>query len=94
MIKSFNDKETERLFITGKSSIFPSSIIKTSLRKLDYLNSAVAIKDLRIPPGNRLEMLRGTLKGKYSIRINEQFRIVFDFEKSNAYEVEIIDYHK
>ena len=94
MIKYFKDKETEKLFLTGKSSKFPPSIIKISLRKLDYLNSAVSINDLKVPPGNRLEALKGNFKGKFSIRINDQFRIIFGFGKSNAYDVGIIDYHK
>jgi len=93
LIKNFYDKETEKLYITGKTARFPNSIIKASLRKLDYLNAAVSLNDLTVPPGNRLEALKGDLKGKYSIRINEQYRIIFKFEKSNAYDVEIIDYH-
>jgi proteic killer suppression protein len=94
MIKSFSDQKAELLYITGKSSFFPSSIIKVALRKLDYLNAARNINDLRIPPGNRLEKLKVDLEGYYSIRINDQFRIIFRFEQSNAYEVEITDYHK
>jgi len=77
LIKNFNDKETEKSFVTGKSSKFPSAIIKTALRKLDYLNAAVSIQDLKIPPGNRLEALKGEYKSKFSIRINNQYRIVF-----------------
>jgi proteic killer suppression protein len=94
LIKNFNNRETEKLFIRGKSTKFPNTIIKAALRKLDYLNSAVSLTDLKVPPGNRLEALRGDLRGKYSIRINEQYTIIFIFEKSNAYSVEIIDYHK
>ncbi|NLT50579.1 MAG: type II toxin-antitoxin system RelE/ParE family toxin [Ignavibacteria bacterium] len=93
MIKSFADKETEELYFTGKSKKMNQVIIKTALRKLDYLNAAVSIKDLKVPPGNRLEALKGDLKGKYSIRINDQYRIIFYFEDVNAFEVEIIDYH-
>ncbi|GMR25201.1 MAG: type II toxin-antitoxin system RelE/ParE family toxin [Ignavibacteria bacterium] len=94
MIKSFQYRETEKLFITGKSRKFPPAIIKTSIRKLDYINAVNNILDLRIPPGNKLEMLKGNLKGKYCIRINDQYRIIFRFEKSNAFDVQIIDYHK
>ena len=94
MIKSYQDRQTEKLFITGRSRTIPPSIIKTSLRKLDYINAAYNIYDLRIPPGNKLEILKGNLKGKYSIRINDQYRIIFRFEKSNAFDVQIIDYHK
>lgn len=93
MIKSFKDKATENLFITGKFVTLSSSIVKVALRKLDYLNAAKIITDLRIPPGNRLEKLKGEFSGKFSIRINDQYRIVFRFVQSDAYEVEIIDYH-
>ncbi len=93
MIKSFKNRLTENLFITGKSVGIPNTIIKVALRKLDYLNAAKIITDLRVPPGNRLEKLRGEFSGKYSIRINDQYRIVFRFEQSDAFEVEIIDYH-
>ena len=77
MIKSFSDKTTEKLYITGKSIRFPFSTLKTALRKLDYLNAAISLQDLISPPGNRLEALKGDLKGKYSIRINDQYRIIF-----------------
>jgi len=93
MIKSFADKNTEKLYITGKSSKIKPAIISTALRKLDYLNAANSVNDLRIPPGNRLELLKGDLAGKYSIRINNQYRIAFNFEMGNAYNVEIKDYH-
>ena len=93
MIKSFRSKDTEKLFLRGKSQKIPSEIIKTSLRKLDYLNAAKNLNDLKVPPGNRLEQLKGNLSGKYSIRINEKYRIVFNFEDGNAYDVEITDYH-
>lgn len=93
MIKSFKNKATEDLFITGKSVILSNPIVKVVLRKLDYLNAAKIITDLRVPPGNRLEKLKGNFSGKYSIRINDQYRIVFRFEQLDAFEVEIIDYH-
>lgn len=93
MIKSFKDKAVESLYLTGKSNVYPSSIIKIALRKLDYLNAAKVITDLKIPPGNRLEKLKGDLIGKYSIRINDQYRIVFIFNRSDAFEVDLIDYH-
>jgi toxin HigB-1 len=93
MIVSFADKESERLFITGKSKRFPASIWKTSLRKLDYLNRAKVLHDLQAPPGNNLEALKGNLKRKYSIRIDGQFRIVFRFSAGDASDVEVADYH-
>ncbi|MBI9071409.1 MAG: type II toxin-antitoxin system RelE/ParE family toxin [Melioribacteraceae bacterium] len=93
MIVIFNSKNTEKLYITGKERKFPQAIIKVALRKLDYLNAAKDLNDLKIPPGNRLESMKGSYNGKYSIRINDQYRIVFKFENSNAYEVELVDYH-
>lgn len=93
MIKSFSDDESERFYITGKSKKIPSTIHKAALRKLDYLNSAVTVEDLRIPPANRLEKLKGDLQAFYSIRINKQYRIIFRFEDGDAYDVKITDYH-
>ncbi len=93
MIRTFADKDTEKLFVTGKSKKYSSAVCKIGIRKMDYLNSAINIDDLRIPPGNRLEALRGKYKGKFSIRINDQYRIIFRFVDSDVYDVEIIDYH-
>jgi len=93
MIKSFNNKVSEKFYITGKSKKIPADIYKVALRKLDYLNSATELNDLKVPPGNRLELLKGDLEGKYSIRINGKYRIVFSFVKGDVYDVEIIDYH-
>jgi len=93
MIKSFADKETEHFYSTAKSKKIPSTIHRVALRKLDYLNTTYVLDDLRVPPANRLEALERELKAKYSIRINKQYRIVFGFENSNAYDVMITDYH-
>ena len=93
MIVAFADKETERFYLTGKSKRFPASLFKAAIRKLDYLNRAKVVQDLQAPPGNHLEALKGDRKGKYSIRINDQFRIVFAFHDGDASEVEITDYH-
>ena len=93
MIKSFSDKESESFYVTGKSRKIPSTIHKVALRKLDYLNSAFELDDLKVPPANRLEKLSGDLKGFYSIRINKQYRVVFKFENNNAHEIKITDYH-
>ena len=71
----------------------PQTIWKVAQRKLDLLNATHSLNDLRVPPANRLEALKSSLKGKYSIRINDQYRLVFEFRDGNAYEVEIIDYH-
>jgi len=94
MIKSFRDKETETLYVTGKSRKFPEAVCYVGLRKLDYLNAANRLDDLKAPPGNRLEALKGDYKGKHSIRINDQYRIVFKFIDSDAFDVEITDYHR
>jgi proteic killer suppression protein len=93
VIISFKDRETEKLFITGKSKKIPSTLIKASIRKLDYLNRAKTLQDLESPPGNRLEALKGVLKGKHSIRLNDQYRIVFEFHNGDAVDVHVTDYH-
>jgi toxin HigB-1 len=93
LINSFACKETELIWKGYVSKKFPSTIQQTTRRKLVHINSAIKINDLRVPPGNRLEKLEGKLKGKHSIRINDQWRIVFNWENGNAFEVEIIDYH-
>ncbi len=85
---------TERFFINGKSKKIPIEIQKVALRKLDYLNAANELSDLKIPPANRLEKLQGDLKEFYSIRINKQYRVVFRFENGDAYDVAIIDYYR
>ncbi len=93
MIKSFQDKACKAFYTTGKSRTLPPDIQKVALRKLDYLNNARDLNDLKIPPANRLEGLKGDLKGYYSIRVNKQFRVIFRFEDNNAYDVKIVDYH-
>lgn len=94
MIKSFADKRTQELFIKGKSKSFPTSITERAVRKLEYINLATKIEDLRVPPGNRLHALSGDRKGQYAIAINNQWRICFQFLDGDAYDVEICDYHK
>jgi Plasmid maintenance system killer protein len=93
MIKSFKSKEAEKIFNREYSLKLPSDIRRTALRKLLMIHAAVSINDLRIPPANHLERLRGNRQGKYSIRINEQWRICFTWRQSDACEVEIEDYH-
>jgi len=93
MIKSFLDSATQEFYVTGKSKKIPATIHKVALRKLDYLNAANFVEDLRIPPANRLEKLSGNLDGFYSIRINKQYRIIFKFIGNDAYDVKITDYH-
>ena len=78
MIKSFSEKESEKLYVTGRSNKFLAAVCNVGIRKLDFLNGAKSLDDLRMPPGNRLEPLKGQYKGKHSIRINDHFRIVFN----------------
>ena len=93
MIKSFGDKETKLIFNELVSRKFPQSIQKVALRKLIMINNSKSLEDLRIPPSNRLEALKGNKKGQHSIRINDQFRICFKFSEGDFYEVTIVDYH-
>jgi len=93
VIKTFKDGETEKVFHRERSKKLPPDIQPVALRKLRMLNNAYAINDLRIPPANRLEKLSGDRSGQYSIRINDQWRICFEWKSNNAFEVEITDYH-
>lgn len=93
MIKSFGDKETQKIWEGIGSKKLPNEIQGISRRKLRMLNNSQNINDLRIPPANHLEKLSGDLSGYYSIRINKQWRIIFNWENENASEVSIIDYH-
>lgn len=93
MIKSFNCKETERIFSRDYSKKFPQEIQRIALRKLRMLNRAREIRDLKIPPGNRLEALKGNRKGQHSIRINNKWRVCFQWNGTDALNVEIVDYH-
>jgi len=93
MIQTFKCKETEKIWNQDFSKKFPVNIQGIALRKLFMIQRARELKDLRIPPGNHLEKLKGDRKDQYSIKINDQFRICFEWEDSNAYEVEIVDYH-
>ena len=92
MIKSFRDQDTEELFHDLLVPRF-RAIERPARRKLLYLHRARRLEDLKAPPGNRLEPLRGDRKGQYSIRINDQWRICFKWDEDNAYDVEIVDYH-
>ncbi|MBN8668492.1 MAG: type II toxin-antitoxin system RelE/ParE family toxin [Chitinophagaceae bacterium] len=93
MIISFGDKETENIWIGIRVKKWPIQIQEIGRRKLRMINNAVDLTDLKIPPANRLEKLSGNLKFFYSIRINDQWRIIFKWSAGNASEVEIIDYH-
>lgn len=93
MILSFRDTETERLWREGKTRRLPAALRRTAFRKLAILNAAVELANLRVPPGNRLEALKGTRQGQHSIRVNDQYRVCFAWRDGNAYDVEIVDYH-
>ncbi len=93
MIKSFRCKETGKIFGRSRSSRLPADMQRTALRKLVALDAAAVLADLRIPPANRLEKLTGRREGRYSIRINDQWRICFRWQRGDAYEVKIVDYH-
>ncbi|MBC7693923.1 MAG: type II toxin-antitoxin system RelE/ParE family toxin [Burkholderiales bacterium] len=93
MIVSFGDKTTQKTWEGERVKGFATDIQEITRRKLRMLNNSVDIKDLMIPPSNRLENLRGNLKEFYSIRVNDQWRIIFKWENGNAFDVELIDYH-
>jgi len=93
MIRSFKCKETEKIFSRRRSRKLPQDIQQVALRKLRMLNRAMTLNDLRVPPANRLEKLRGDREGLYSIRINERWRICFEWQNGDAHHVEIVDYH-
>lgn len=93
MIKSFNDKETEKVYGREGSRKLPEDIQQVALRKLRMINNAKNLNDLKIPPGNNLEKLKRDREGQHSIRINDQWRICFKWKDGDAHEVEIMDYH-
>jgi toxin HigB-1 len=96
VIESFADEATEALFHGERGKVIrrlPPEIRSAAVWKLDMLNAARELRDLRAPPGNRLEALRGNRKGKHSMRVNEQWRLVFRWESGDADDVEIVDYH-
>jgi toxin HigB-1 len=93
VIKSFKDAETEKIFGRQPSRRLPTDIQQIALRKLRMLNNAISLNDLRIPPANRLEKLAGNRVGQYSIRINDQWRVCFEWRDGSAFHVEITDYH-
>jgi len=93
MIASFRDKETEKLWQSGRSRRLPAELQLRAFKKLAILNAALTLDNLRVPPGNQLEALRGNRAGQYSIRINDQYRLCFVWRDANVFEVEIVDYH-
>ena len=93
MIESFADKNTRNMFDGKRVKWLPQELLRTAQRKLQYINAAVKLSDLRVPPGNKLKLLKGRLKNRYSIRINDQFRVVFVWKEGRAHEVKVTDYH-
>ncbi len=93
MIKSFRGKETRKIWKGQRSRRLPQTIQQVARRKLRMLNNARNLNDLRVPPANRLEALRGQRSGQYSVRINDQWRICFVWDQGDAFDVEIVDYH-
>jgi len=93
VIRGFRGKDTARLYNREPIRKLPPTILRVALRKLVQLDAATLLDDLRVPPGNRLELLTGNRTGQHSIRINDQWRICFRWERGDAYEVEIVDYH-
>jgi proteic killer suppression protein len=93
MIKSFADKRTQALFLTGRAQRFPPDVAGRAARKIEYVDLATSLDDLKVPPGNRLHRLGGDRKGQHSISVNDPWRICFRFVDGDAYDVEVCDYH-
>lgn len=93
VIKTFADKHTRELFNTGKSKRLPANILKRAIRRLEYIDLATCLDDLKVPPSNRLHPLKRESEGQFSISISDQWRICFRFIDGDAYDVEITDYH-
>jgi len=93
VIKSFRNRDTESVFDRQRVRRWPSGVLRAALRKLLILDAAESLADLRVPPGKRLELLRGRRQGQHSIRISDQWRICFRWRGGDAFDVEIVDYH-
>lgn len=93
MIKTFADRRTRDLFVTGVAKRFPPDVAKRATRKLEYVDLATSLDDLKVPPGNRLHAFKDDRKGQHAIAVNDQWRICFRFIDGDAYDVEICDYH-
>jgi len=92
VVRSFADEETHQLYLTGRSRKF-GNLARAAARKIETIDFAATLEDLRNPPGNRLEKLRGDRGGKYSIRVNDQYRVCFRWQGEDARDVELVDYH-
>ena len=93
VIKTFADKRTEDLFVTGVARGLPPDVVRRAVRKLEYVDLATCLDDLRTPPGNRLHPLKGDRQGQHAIAVNDQWRVCFRFVEGDAYDVEVCDYH-
>jgi proteic killer suppression protein len=93
MIKTFADRRTRDLFLAGTAKRFPSDVLARAVRKLEYVDLATSLDDLKVPPGNRLHVLRDDRNGQHAIAINDQWRMCFRFVDGDAFEVEVCDYH-
>lgn len=93
VIRSFRDSETQKIFERSRSRRFSAGVQKLALRKLLILDAAESLDDLRVPPGNRLEKLKGNREGQHSVRVNDQWRVCFVWKDGDAHEVEVVDYH-
>jgi proteic killer suppression protein len=93
VIKTFADRDTKELYETGKSKRFPTEIWKRAKRRLEYLDLAARLDDLKVPPSNRLHKLSRDRDGQYSVSVNDQWRICFEFKDGDVYDVELTDYH-
>ncbi|HEY8312520.1 MAG TPA: type II toxin-antitoxin system RelE/ParE family toxin [Gemmatimonadaceae bacterium] len=93
MIKTFADRRTRELFLTGAAKRFAADLLLRAVRKLEYVDLATSLDDLRVPPGNRLHALKEDRRGQHAIAINDQWRICFRFLDGDAYDVEVCDYH-
>jgi proteic killer suppression protein len=93
VIKTFADRRTQELYATGKSRRVPPDVARRASRKLEYVDLATSLDDLKVPPGNRLHALSGDRRGQHSISVNDQWRICFRFVDGDAFDVEFCDYH-
>jgi toxin HigB-1 len=93
VIKSFADKQTQQLYLTGSARRVPPDVAKRAARKLEQVNAAIRVEDLKVPPGDRLHQLEGDRAGQFSISVNDQWRICFRFEDGEVFDVEFCDYH-
>lgn len=93
MIKTFANRQSRDLFTTGSGKRFPADVAGRAVRKLEYVDLATSLDDLRVPPGNRLHALKGNRQGQHAIAVNDQWRVCFRFVDGDAYDVEVCDYH-